>query len=108
MEDYGQEPEGGRPEDEDEDEKVLEELEDKQLLARIAAIEGENHNLKEQVFVTIFLLYRIFITVTCIVLLFRPHSKLGQHCALRYRILTKRINRRCAYLVLLWSTLTSP
>ena len=54
VEDYGQEPEGGRPEDEDEDEKVLEELEDKQLLARIAAIEGENHNLKEQVFVTIF------------------------------------------------------
>ena len=54
VEDYGQEPEGGRPEDEDEDEKVLEELEDKQLLARIGAIEAENHSLKEQVLLDFF------------------------------------------------------
>ena len=48
VEDYGHDPEP-RHDDEEEDEKLLEELEDKQLLGRIAAIEAENHNLKEQV-----------------------------------------------------------
>ena len=43
VEDYGHDPEG-HPEEEDEDEKVLEELEDKQLLARISAIEAD-HNI---------------------------------------------------------------
>ena len=44
-------------------------------------------------------------TVTCKVLLNRPHSKLGQHCAVRCFILTKPISRRCACLVLLCATL---
>ena len=48
VDDFGHDPEA-RQEDDEEDEKVLEELEDKQLLARISAIEAENHNLKEQV-----------------------------------------------------------
>ena len=44
-------------------------------------------------------------TITCKVLLNQPHSKLGQHCTVRCSILTKPINRRCACLVLLCSTL---
>ena len=55
VEDYGHDTEP-RHDDDEEDEKLLEELEDKQLLARIAAIEAENHNLKEQV---IFYYYSI-------------------------------------------------
>ena len=40
-------------------------------------------------------------TLTCKVLLNQPHSKLGQHCAARSLILTRRNTRIRAYLALL-------
>ena len=50
--------------------------------------------------------YTCYSTITCKILLNKPHSKLGQHCAARYLILTRRDTRKRARLALLCAKLT--
>ena len=50
--------------------------------------------------------YKCCSTVTCKVLMNRPHHKLGQYCTARCSILTTYATRRCACLVLLCAMLT--